>query len=129
MMIHYTNQLLFHTQIHRYKGRRMINEEDKELLTFAAKAGVVKVEYLSDWDAFHYTSKEPVGTRSWNPLTDDGDALRLAVTLGMRIETPKYKGFGTTVGNQTVFRDDPFEQTRRAIVLYAASTVHKGGAI
>ena len=56
------------------------------------------------------------------PLTDDGDALRLAVKLGLRVETPKYKGYGSTCGNQVVFQDGcPCAQTRRAIVRAAAA--------
>ena len=45
---------------------------DKELLELAAKAAGVEDEMLLfGW---------------WNPLTDDGDALRLAVTLNIDIE-------------------------------------------
>jgi hypothetical protein len=64
----------------------------------------------------------------WNPLTDDGDALRLAVKLGMQIRYP-YKGgvtahsdfpnFMTTPPVETL-RDDPYAATRRAIVRAAA---------
>lgn len=59
------------------------------------------------------------GTR-WNPLTDDGDALRLAVKMGLEV------GFE---GDNFVFADgtcsefltpDPYAATRRAIVRAAA---------
>lgn len=44
---------------------------DRELLEFAAKAVGYKKHFV------HYLG--------WNPLTDDGDALRLAVKLGIEI--------------------------------------------
>lgn len=87
---------------------------DRELLELAAKAiGLtLQYNYLGGRDA----------NQPWDPLTDDGDALRLAVKLGQRIETPKYKGFGSSCGNQTVFQDGcPYAQTRRAIVRAAAA--------
>ena len=56
---------------------------DKELLELAAKAA--GIEYNPNygkgfWVGEFYSGKE------WNPLTDDGDALRLAVKLKMRID-------------------------------------------
>jgi len=47
---------------------------DRELLELAAKAA--KMEPLC-W------SKQNHGARAWDPLFDDGDALRLAVKLGI----------------------------------------------
>ena len=47
---------------------------DRELLELAAKAA--KMESLC-W------SKQNHGGRAWDPLFDDGDALRLAVKLGI----------------------------------------------
>jgi hypothetical protein len=86
-----------------------MNRTDDELLALAAKGGGID------------TSKP------WNPLTNSGDALELAVRLGLRLTLPKYKGFGTTADPQngstagcTAFRDDPMQQTREAIVLAAA---------
>lgn len=110
---------------------------DRELLELAAKAvGHTLVwgeDYVVDGENIDCTDLPYVRSNQqdeadwyWNPLEDDGDALRLAVKIGMRIDLPKYKGFGTsaeTFGRAsgcTVFLDDPFEQTRRAIVLAAA---------
>jgi hypothetical protein len=55
-------------------------EEDRELLKLAAKAAGVPA---SQWDYDRLRSLGHMVTRSmlWNPLTDDGDALRLAVSL------------------------------------------------
>ena len=97
--------------------------EDLQLLEKAERAA-----YLP-WDQW-----VEEGNASWNALDDDGDALQLAVIVGVRIETPKYKGFGTTVSplngatGVTVFREDRFEQTRRAIVMAAANIYDKANA-
>jgi len=102
-----------------------LSKQDLELITLAAKAqGILFNGYDSFYEDYSAFDVELDVDYRWNPLDSDGDALRLAVTLGMCIETPKYKGFGTTVGNQTVFRDDPFEQTRRAIVKYAGTIAY-----
>ncbi len=98
---------------------------DRELLELAAKAAGLEVTgfYGEFW-----LTVEPRGENvGWNPLTDDGDALRLAVALGLRLTLPKYKGFGSSAESQhggvagcTAFREDPMEQTREAIVRAAA---------
>jgi len=94
---------------------------DRELLELAAKAAGIEIPDGCEFHDPDYWRHEETNTHIiWNPLGDDGDALRLAVKLGIRVETPKYTGFGTTCGNQTVFLDDPFEQTRHAIVRCAA---------
>lgn len=94
---------------------------DRELLELAAKAnGHVFVDGES-WD-------EDAG---WNPLTDDGDALRLAVKLQMVVDSDwngganaethrisfDYPEFGFQEGSG---RPDPYAATRRAIVRAAA---------
>lgn len=59
---------------------------DRELLELAAKAagyGELKWTALSE---FHQIVETEGGLIWWNPLTDDGDALRLAVDLDFGIE-------------------------------------------
>jgi hypothetical protein len=58
----------------------------------------------------------------WNPLTDDGDALRLAVKLGMDVcFGANYVIVRGSVQTPTVnSADDPYAATRRAIVRAAA---------
>lgn len=56
--------------------------DESEMLEFAAKA--------AGWSLFYYGSRctvqtEPGKLLEWNPLTDDGDALRLAVKLGLHV--------------------------------------------
>jgi hypothetical protein len=57
---------------------------DRDLLELAAKAAGIEIK--------HWIGSEPFSPH-WNPLTDDGDALRLAVKLGINIlpdQTPIY---------------------------------------
>ena len=105
---------------------------DKELLELAAIAADLKL----DWDVPEKASpwrldEDGDPADIWNPLTDDGDALRLAVKLDLDVCTDhndeewhvnvwaKQKG----VLGQSEPRDetvDPYAATRRAIVRAAA---------
>ena len=93
---------------------------DRELLELAAKAAGSTPAQLSNCD-YDY---------EWNPLTDDGDALRLAVNLKMAISGFEFSNVVIRQGNY--FRcleeitDDQYAATRRAIVRAAAEigTVH-----
>ena len=100
---------------------------DRELLKQAAKAAGIDydksvTEKKYRWGLWLNIYDEPTDStrRSWNPLTDDGDALRLAVKLRMCVSPYEY------VTNQHVFieiddaADDPYAATRRAIVRAAA---------
>ena len=93
---------------------------DRQLLEAAAKAAGLHhpdgFEWLKNQDAFE-----------WNPLTDDGDALRLAVKLGLLVhcETCYY----TSVLKDSVSITEHigndgsgciYAATRRAIVRAAA---------
>ena len=60
---------------------------DRELLELAAKAACLS-GYIYEWvngPEFIIPGEEPI---RWNPLTDDGDALRLAVKLQIGISIP-----------------------------------------
>ena len=97
---------------------------DRELLELAAKAAGID----------YYTRAQSGGMLTdngeWNPLTDDGDALRLAVELNLQIEPDSFNGDTIVVGNSAPGRplkcatephkDDPYAATRRAIVRAAA---------
>lgn len=106
---------------------------DRELLELAAKAaGYGEIIFKNGLDDDGYddgiwtytwirSNKKLV---DWNPLTDDGDALRLAVKLNL------HTGLEDLVANvwqggmnhwQTVpHNGDPYAATRRAIVRAAA---------
>lgn len=96
---------------------------DRELLELAAKAA----GYVT-WDGDDEASMccpSPSGSKKWwRPLTDDGDALRLAVKL--RIDVTYYSQHveawtaGIVGEVAEVFCRDPATATRRAIVRAAA---------
>jgi hypothetical protein len=107
--------------------------KDRELLELAAKAA----EYPIHSDAMFV--KAGGGTETlymgkngpaWNPLTDDGDALRLAVKLRMRIDVlpwatdanpwNAYDTNNSDAIRHNEYPDDSCAATRRAIVRAAA---------
>ena len=96
---------------------------DKELLELAAKAAGIEplgkaFEMNGDFAGFCLPAR-----KIWNPLTDDGDALRLAVKL--RIEIYIHEDDTQCIGPNLhraieTHKDDPYATTRRAIVRAAA---------
>ena len=106
---------------------------DKELLELAAKAAKINIQWMG---------AAPVELRdglitSWNPLKDDGDALRLAVKCEISItpypiyESPKHSVIAKQYRNPAMREVNPTEKlelyehgpcaaTRRAIVRAAA---------
>jgi hypothetical protein len=102
---------------------------DKELLKLAAKAaGINTARCLQFADgAFDWPGK--VGR--WNPLTDDGDALRLVVKLKLQLQIVGMYDDETgcyDLGEIEVFEkhgSDPYAATRSAIVR-AAAEIGKG---
>ena len=91
---------------------------DKELLELAAKAAGIDGDYSKRANSIAH----PDGY--WSPLTDDGDALRLAVRLSLMLDTA-YNGC-TAVGSAALceilepHNGDPCAATRRAITRAAA---------
>lgn len=128
---------------------------DRELLELAAKAGGMKLMQFADgWQwansgprgAGIYKidpNQSPVGNPRfrflyWNPLTDDGDALRLSSDVGINISyhsnlvdstagliVAQSSGFpGITVKQQSSHnKSERQESTRRSIVRCAAEIV------
>jgi len=100
--------------------------DDRELLELAAKAaGIEFNEKRSPTGNIALHCPQSVGW--WNPLDDDGDALRLAVGLALWIFTPDIDDFKVHVrrrdDKETVAEkvlDNPYAATRRAIVRAAA---------
>ena len=120
-------------------------KSDRELLELAAKAyGFGDPEGSFIWTESEY----PRGSKTsgalwnyigwcdtaelWNPLTDDGDALRLAVTCKIALNPTLVDGLNrdlheSAAGGVNRWTDcrekhngDPFAATRRAIVRAAA---------
>ena len=98
---------------------------DKELLELAAKAAGINGKYLIDGYGTGYFlgthENYPSGIR-WNPLTDDGDALRLAVKLGLPIIilSNRMEPHTRVCEKEEEHRNDPYAATRRCIVRAAA---------
>jgi hypothetical protein len=104
---------------------------DRKLLELAAKAaGLLENTFMldDDWNPIYDEQKGFYlgwGKGIWNPLTDDGDALRLAVKLGLTIEQwldakNVYVGFRGKSYTNEKHSIDPYAATRRAIVRAAA---------
>jgi hypothetical protein len=105
---------------------------DRILLELAAKAAGYKVRgQMVNSNEYEIQDYPYINNdwRIWNPLTDDGDALRLAVKLGMVVQTDRIDGLTTVtagyslddlVGVSEPYADDPYAATRRAIVRAAA---------
>lgn len=114
---------------------------DRELLELAAKAaghrldGLASRHIAQDVGPDDYLRINEQGGHSvWNPLTDDGDALRLAVKLNLVVSiTPIYEGGKSYIccaaegqkadgypTRQVENLGDPYVAARRAIVRAAA---------
>ena len=120
---------------------------DSELLELAAKAADIQLvgpveKFIVQFDERHkggfIIHNERGGHSAWNPLTDDGDALRLAVKLGVILDvryteptSMKFnevcywpKGRHASPYKRICFDDkeaDLQAATRRAIVMAAAA--------
>jgi hypothetical protein len=108
----------------------MNQETDRELLELAAQAaGIPYVKPAPDYSGVYGLqagSENPMQCRSWNPLQDDGDALRLAVKLGLVLSPSKVSAMAwqpNAIERDSIWEPlnpDPYSATRRAIVRAAA---------
>jgi hypothetical protein len=110
---------------------------DRELLELAAKAAGIEGEYVV-WRLMGMKEgiRKPSDKTSipWNSLTNDGNALRLAVNLGLDVCIDKppvagepytqaigFVGDGKEMENAVeLHNSDPYAATRRAITRAAA---------
>lgn len=98
---------------------------DEKLLELAAKAAGLPVDFT--FDAFgHYAcgyDDDGEVLDWWNPLLDDGDALRLAVICGMNIdiEGGRSAAMVSNPASEEKHGKDRCAATRRAIVRAAAA--------
>lgn len=104
---------------------------DRELLELAAKAATIEYGAYCDVRGLLLFYENPSQAATWNPLNDDGDALRLAVKLDLLVDVmtnppqthvlgsgPEYKRGADVVVNHVGQSKE--EATRRAIVRAAA---------
>lgn len=114
---------------------------DRELLEKAAKAAKLRVGPYPSAGGSLWDESDPSNHKLWNPLEDDGDALRLAVSCGLAVipypiyTQPKhsviakvyrdsaavYRDEEKRVEQIEIYGDDPADATRRAIVKAAAA--------
>lgn len=105
-------------------------QEQRRLLELAAKAAGI-------WPVLCYESARNclrIGDRKsytlWRPLTDDGDALRLAIDLELDVSLGK-NGAVVEFGKlqiEELNANDPYAAVRLAIVRAAAAIGEKMGA-
>ncbi|MDO9313360.1 MAG: hypothetical protein Q7T97_02305 [Burkholderiaceae bacterium] len=103
---------------------------DRELLEKAAKAMGIAL-HKRDIDGTPLLLLDSgVAGRGWNPITDDGDALRLAVTLNLtnvfhpglnQALVRRYNDKTCEWVEDGEKHPDPYSATRRAIVRAAAA--------
>lgn len=98
---------------------------DRELLELAAKADGMEWAESEEAAGLRMLRHDLKRTVLWNPLTDDGDALRLAVSLSLDIEIMigEVWANGVDAQNYQLFEwhnNDKCAATRRAIVRTAA---------
>ena len=112
----------------RVEGKQM--KTDRELLEMAARAaGIEIVPCTCGYEQWPFKYAEGQGEYGhWNPLAADGDALRLAVELGLNFTTgdlacaaswPPHKAWVNEVVE--AHQGDRASATRRAIVRAAAA--------
>ena len=90
---------------------------DRELLELAAKAAEIEITAIVVEGIPHR-----FGGGYWNPLNDDGDALRLAVKLGLVVNCSRPSA-GEPYKQHAIWLDETCDNgtlTRRAIVRAAA---------
>lgn len=111
----------------------MSNTNDRELLELAAKAAGLKIDKSpyngggignDGFDMLGNVVLDWHNGVTWNPLTDDGDAFRLAAKLELNIEFG-HIGSAVLVGNSREkyvdHGNDVLRATRRAVVRAAAA--------
>lgn len=112
---------------------------DRDLLERAAKAAGIRIDgavenMIAQPDhrkGGFIIRNDRGGNSCWNPLTDDGDALRLAVKLEIEIRCPG--AIVSAAGPHAKYcvnekiGSDPYAATRRAIVRAAAEIGAQNG--
>lgn len=105
---------------------------DRELLELAAKGAGYWVEQCREDDEVHVKTWAHGNYSKWNPLEDDGDAIRAATSAGLSIERRKFSISVSETPDENWLDDDlgeilatesvgvgslcPHKATRRAIV-------------
>ena len=105
---------------------------NRELLEAAARAAELRLYVWGGKDAenFALLGEGDAPPVRWNPLTDDGDAFRLAVKLGMNVFQAAKSAYALPSDDDGTYEEqvryidagnDPYAATRRAVVRAAAA--------
>jgi hypothetical protein len=103
-----------------------MTESDRDLLERAAEAaGIDHIGVHADGEVYAH-NVDCTDTKPWNPLTNSGDALELAVKLELQLDlrhsTNAVSIYGAPDGRiDEGAHHDPVAATRRAIVRAAAA--------
>lgn len=100
---------------------------DRELLEMSAKACGIEIATWSNCQAGGFQAQEGARGKFWNPLDDDGEAMRLLTKLNLEIERSKLadRAYVGLVGEAPWVEyvndeQDIYACTRRAIVCASA---------
>ena len=112
--------------MNKHQMKTLQDMTDRELLELAAKAAGIQFYALSRGGA-RYAPQPGIMQPyvRWNPLADDGDALRLVVKCNLHV-CVGYGSVSACLQDDGSFhrieeiKDDPYAATRRAIVRAAA---------
>ena len=97
-----------------------MNETDRELLAWAAKAAGLQIDHGVKIASGHLLVMCEGTPSFWNPIGDDGDALRLAVRLNIPVFPYEDETSTGTIGVRAKNWGSKEANTRRAIVRAAA---------
>lgn len=99
---------------------------DRELLELAAKAAGYGIQWDADESCFwgYYPDEIRDVDCPWNPLTDDGDALRLQVALSIDLRFGVSDNFGPYVHARSEVRRGDFIDFHEC---YQWVSLHPGG--
>lgn len=94
---------------------------DRELTEMAARAAGLTIMWSEPFKRYErFTLEKYAGP--WDPLNNDGDAFRLAVSLQMELRVFNGSAYAEPSDGEKVWQDGdcPLTATRRAIVIAAA---------
>ncbi|HBQ91068.1 MAG TPA: hypothetical protein DD803_16650 [Alcaligenes faecalis] len=104
---------------------------EQEMLTFAAKAVGIELRFSKEW---HDSGSPVYGPLTqpirWNPLADDGEALRLAVKLRLTIkvadhEIEVFDEWGTCLVSIGMLSSEDYVASTRFAIVRAAAAISK----
>lgn len=101
---------------------------DRELLEMSAKACGIEIATWSNCQAGGFQTQEGARGKFWNPLVDDGDAMRLSSRL--YLDVCFYRGFEEVIVQGERTKDTPNSlgeilEVREPFGIYIASATRR----